>query len=77
MEDFFKELIPIYKQKVRIKQLKRKTIENFSRFYSSFVDQYSDPADKKQKKDKYLHVKSIGLQYILDNQDLIYSEINK
>jgi hypothetical protein len=80
MEDFFKELIPIYKQKVRIKQLKRKTIENFSRFYSSFVDQYSDPADKKEKKnkkDKYLHVKSIGLQYILDNQNLIYSEINK
>jgi hypothetical protein len=80
MEDFFKELIPIYKKYVRVKQLKRKTIENFSRFYSSFVDQYSDPEDKKQKKDKkdkYLHVKSIGLQYILDNQDLIYSEINK
>lgn len=77
MENFFKELIPIYKQKVRIKQLKKKTIENFSRFYSSFVDQYSDSKDKKEKKDKYLQVKGIGLQYILDNQDLIYSEINK
>ena len=74
MEDFFKELILLYKQHVRVKQLKRKTIENFSRFYSSFVDQYKDPKDKK---DKYLHAKGIGLQYILDNQDLIYSEINK
>jgi hypothetical protein len=74
MKEFFKELIPLYKKHVKIKQLKKKTIENFSRFYSSFMDQYKDPKDKK---DKYLHAKSIGLQYILDNQDLIYSEINK
>lgn len=74
MKEFFKELIPLYKKHVKIKQLKKKTIENFSRFYSSFMDQYKDPKDKK---DKYLYAKSIGLQYILDNQDLIYSEINK
>lgn len=74
MEDFFKELVLIYKTKVRIKQLKRKTIENFSRFYVSFVDQYKDPKDKK---DKYLQLKNLGLQYIRKNQDLIYSEINK
>ena len=74
MKEFFKELIPLYKKHVKIKQLKKKTIENFSRFYSSFMDQYKYP---KYKKDKYLHAKSIGLQYILDNQDLIYSEINK
>lgn len=74
MEEFFKELIQIYKQKVRIKQLKRKTIENFSRFYVSFVDQDKGP---KEKKDKYLQLKNLGLKYILDNQDLIYTEINK
>ncbi len=74
MKEFFKELIPLYKKHVKIKQLKKKTIENFSRFYSSFMDQYKDSKDKK---DKYLYAKSIGLQYILDNQDLIYSEINK
>jgi hypothetical protein len=74
MEDFFKELVQIYKTKVRIKQLKRKTIENFSRFYVSFVDQNNDP---KEKKDKYLQLKHLGLRYIQDNQDLIYSEINK
>jgi len=74
MEDFFKELVQIYKTKVRIKQLKRKTIENFSRFYISFVSQDKDP---KEKKDKYLQLKNLGLRYILDNQDLIYSEINK
>lgn len=74
MEDFFKDLILIYKKQVRIKQLKRKTIENFSKFYSCFVDQYNDPKDKKHK---YLQLKRIGFQYILDNQDLIYSEINK
>jgi hypothetical protein len=74
MEEFFKELIQIYKTKVRIKQLKRKTIENFSRFYISFVSQHNDP---KEKKDKYLQLKNLGLRYILDNQDLIYSEISK
>jgi hypothetical protein len=74
MEDFFKELVLIYKQHVRIKQLKKKTIENFCRFYVSFVDQDRDPKDKK---DKYLQLKKLGLQYIRSNQDLIYSEINK
>jgi len=39
MEDFFKELIVIYK--------------------------------------KYLQLKHLGLRYIQDNQNLIYSEINK
>ena len=74
MKDLFLELISIYKTKVRIKQLKRKTIENFCRFYVSFVDQDKDPKDKK---DKYLQVKKLGLQYIQQNQDLIYSQINK
>lgn len=74
MEEFFQDLIKIYKQKVKIKQLKRKTIENFCRFYISFVDQDKDPKDKK---DKYLQVKKLGLQYIQSNQDLIYAEINK
>lgn len=74
MEDFFKQLIFIYKKNVRIKQIKKRFIENFSRFYISFVDQYKDP---KKKKDKYLKVKQIGLRYILDNQDLLYSEVNK
>jgi hypothetical protein len=74
MEDFFKQLLQIYKNHVRIKQLKRKFVENFSRFYISFMDQYKDP---KQKKDKYLKVKQIGLRYILENQDLLYSEVNK
>jgi len=74
MEEFFKDLIKIYKQHVRIKQLKRNTIENFCRFYVSFVDQDKDPKDKK---DKYLQVKKLGLQYIQQNQDLIYTEINK
>jgi hypothetical protein len=77
MEEFFKELTQIYKTKVRIKQLKKKTIENFSRFYISFVSQNNDPKEKKEKKDKYLQLKNLGLRYILDNQDLIYSEINK
>jgi hypothetical protein len=82
MEEFFKELAQIYKSRVRIKQLKRKTIENFSRFYVSFVDQnngelHKKDKDGKKKKDKYLQLKNLGLRYILDNQDLIYSEINK
>jgi hypothetical protein len=74
MEQFFQDLIKIYKQHVKITQLKRKTIENFSRFYISFVDQDKNPKDKK---DKYLQVKRLGLQYIQQNQDLIYKQINK
>lgn len=74
MEDFFKELIVIYKQHVRIKQLKKKSIENFSKFYIQFVEQNKD---SKEKKDKYLKLKHLGLRYIQDNQNLIYSEINK
>ena len=50
MEEFFKELILIYKTKVRIKQLKKKTIENFSIFYLSFIELNKD---KKEKTDKY------------------------
>ena len=74
MKELFLELIKIYKTKVRVKQLKRKTIENFSRFFVSFVESNKDPKDNK---DKYLHLKKAGLKYIQSNQDLIYSEINK
>jgi len=74
MKDLFLELISIYKTKVRIKQLKRKTIENFSRFFIAFMESNKDPKDKK---DKYLQLKKSGLNYILDNQDFIYSQINK
>jgi hypothetical protein len=74
MDLFFKELVQVYKKEVRIKQIKKRSIENFCRFYSSFVDQHKDPKDKDYK---YLKLKQIGLKYILDNQDLIYSEINK
>jgi hypothetical protein len=74
MEEFFDDLIRLYKQHIRITQLKKKTIENFSRFYVSFVDQDKNPKDKK---DKYLQVKRLGLQYIQQNQDLIYKKINK
>lgn len=74
MEEFFEELIKIYKQHIRITQLKKKTIENFSRFYVSFVDQNRNTKDKK---DKYLQVKRLGLQYIQQHQDLIYNKINK
>ncbi len=73
MEDFFKELLQIYKSHVRVKQIKKKFIENFCKFFISFMDQQNDP---KQKKDKYLKVKQFGLKYILDNQDLLYSKIN-
>lgn len=74
MEEFFNDLIKLYKQHIRITQLKKKTIENFSRFYVSFIDQDKNPKDKK---DKYLQVKRLGLQYIQQNQDLIYKKINK
>jgi hypothetical protein len=74
MEEFFQDLIKVYKQYVKIKQLKRKTIENFCRFYVSFVDQNRNTKDKK---DKYLQVKRLGLQYIQQHQDLIYNKINK
>lgn len=74
MSQLFLELIQIYKTKVRIKQLKRKTLENFSRFFVSFIESNKDPKDKK---DKYLHLKKAGLNFIQNNQDLIYREINK
>lgn len=74
MKELFFELIKIYKTKVRIKQLKRKTIENFSQFFVSFVESNKDTKDKK---DKYLHLKKAGLNYIQSNQDLIYREISK
>lgn len=74
MKEIFSEIIKVYKTKVKIKQLKRKSLENFSRFFIQFVDTYKDPKDKK---DKYLHLKKAGLHYIQQNQDLIYREINK
>ena len=40
-------------------------------------DEKKKDKDGKKKKDKYLQLKNLGLRYILDNQDLIYSEINK
>ena len=74
MKELFLELITIYKTKVRVKQLKRRTIQNFSRFFVYFIDSNKE---QNEKKDKYLYVKKTGLNYILDNQDFIYSQINK
>jgi hypothetical protein len=74
MEDFIKELIPIFKRHIKVKQTKSKCIDNFCRFYVIFVEQNRDP---KEKKDKYLQLQKLGLHYIRSNQDLIYSEINK
>ena len=74
MDLFFKELVQEYKKEVKVKQIKKKAIENFCMFFSKFVDQYRDPNDKEHK---YIKIKNIGLKYILDNQDLIYSEINR
>lgn len=74
MEEFIKDLIPIYKSHIRLKQTKKKAIQTFGEFYISFMDQNRNP---KEKADKYLQLKRLGLRYIYDNQDLIYSEINK
>jgi len=76
MEELFGELVKIYKKesRIRVRQLKRKSIENFSRFFVAFVESNKD---KKEYKDKYLKLKKYGLQYIVKNQDWIYSEINK
>jgi hypothetical protein len=56
MEELFGELIKIYKKesRIRVRQLKRKSIENFSRFFVAFVESNKD---KKEYKDKYLKLK--------------------
>jgi len=74
MKELFLELIKIYKNSIKIKQIKKISIQNFSRFFISFVDSNKNPKDNK---DKYLHLKKAGLSYINNNQDLIYREINK
>lgn len=74
VKELFSELIKIYKKYVRVKQIKKRSIENFSKFFISFVDHNKNPKDNK---DKYLHLKKAGLSYIRKNQDLIYTEINK
>ena len=74
MEDFIQELIPIFKKHIKVKQIKKKCIESFCKFYVFFVEQNKDP---KEKKDKYLQLQKLGLQYIRSNQDLIYTQINK
>ena len=74
MEDFIQELIPIFKQHIRVKQIKKKCIESFCKLYVIFVEQNKNP---KEKKDKYLQLQKLGLQYIRSNQDLIYTQINK
>lgn len=74
MEDFFKQLLQIYKKNTKVKQIKKKFIENFSKFYISFLDQYKDP---KKKEDKYLKVKQLGINYIIINQNSLYLEFNR
>ena len=70
MEKIINTLIPQYASIRRRKMLKRKEIEGFIKFYLSSIDKY------KQDKIKYLKIKTMGLRYIIDNQDEIYNQIS-
>jgi predicted transcriptional regulator len=71
MNELIDNLIKVYALSKKRKQIMKREIEDFMRFYNAFCD------TRKDKKDKYLQNKIVGLSYIQQNKKLIYDKINE
>ena len=67
MEDLVDLLIEMYTISPKRKQLQKREMEDFMRFFAAFTE--SD--------DKYMHIKTTGLIYIDQNKNQIYKKIRE
>ena len=67
MDDLIDVLIEMYTISPKRKELPKREMEDFMRFFVSFTE--SD--------DKYMHIKTTGLIYIDQNQKQIYRKISE
>jgi len=71
MNQLIDELITSYKSLRRRKQIMKREIEDFMRFYLTSIENY------KEDKTKYLQHKTLGLAFIEKNKTQIYQKISE
>jgi len=71
MNQLIDELIASYKSLRRRKQIMKREIEDFMRFYLASIENY------KEDKTKYLQHKTLGLAFIEKNKTQIYQKISE
>jgi len=71
MNQLIDELITSYKSLRRRKQIMKREIEDFMRFYLASIENY------KEDKTKYLQHKTLGLAFIEKNKTQIYQKISE
>ena len=71
MNQLIDELITSYKSIKKRKQIMKREIEDFMRFYIASIENY------KEDKTKYLQYKTLGLAFIEKNKNQIYQKISE
>lgn len=71
MNELIDELITSYKTIRRKKQIMKREIQDFMRFYIASIENY------KEDKTKYLQYKTLGLAFIEKNKNQIYQKISE
>ena len=71
MNQLIDELITSYKSIKKRKQIMKREIEEFMRFYIASIENY------KEDKTKYLQYKTLGLAFIEKNKTQIYQKISE
>ena len=67
MEDLFDVLIEMYTISPKRKQLPKREMEDFMRFFVAFTE----------TDDKYIHMRTAGLRFIKQNEQKIYKQISE
>ena len=67
MNDFIDVVIEMYTIKPKRKQLQKREMEDFRRFFASFIE----------TDDKYIHMRTAGLVFIYENEKQIYQKISE
>lgn len=70
-EVFWDELIVMYAEKVKKTDTQRNEILMFTAFFHQFMEQFADDTAK------YMHMKTLGLALIKQNQSIFYKKIRE
>jgi len=67
MDDFLDVIIEMYTISPKRKQLQKREMEDFMRFFVAFTE----------TDDKYIHMRNAGLRYIKQNENKIFKQISE
>jgi tricorn protease-like protein len=67
MDDFIDVVIEMYTISPKRKQIQKREMEDFRRFFASFIE----------TDDKYIHMRTAGLVFIYENEKQIYQKISE